>query len=261
LLRFLAEPGVEAVTGLIFGMWEEPYEVDSSGIVAGLVANRDKLVSLRCLFIGEMVMEENEVSWIRQSDLSMIWAAFPEIELFQVRGNEGLSLGGIRHEQLKSLILESGGLSGSVVQQVAHAELPELEHLELWLGEENYGGDATIEDLEPILKGERFPKLKHLGLRDSAKADEIAMAVADAPILERIETLDLSMGNLGDAGAARLADSARLRRLSLLDIHHHYVSDEVLKRLRDTGIEIDASDRKEEDSYQGEVCRYIAVSE
>jgi hypothetical protein len=52
-----------------------------------------------------------------------------------------------------------------------------------------------------------------------------------------------------------------LRKLRLLDIHHHFVSDEALKRLRDTGIKIDASDRKEEDSYGDEVYRYIAVSE
>lgn len=261
LVRFLAEPGVEAVTALIFGMWEEPYEVDSSGIVAGLVAGRDRLANLRSLFIGEMLMEENEVSWIKQSDMSPIWAAYPELELFQVRGNDGLSLGGIWHERLKSLIIQSGGLSKTVVQQVAHAELPELEHLELWLGEENYGGDATVEDLEPILKGERFPKLKYLGLRDSEKADEIAEAVADAPILDRIEVLDLSMGNLSDAGAAKLTASSRIRRLRRLDIHHHFVSDEALRRLRDLGIEMDASDSKEEEDFRGETYRYIAVSE
>ncbi len=46
-------------------------------------------------------------------------------------------------DSLVALTIESGGLPAAVVREVASAHLPALEHLELWLGEENYGGDAT----------------------------------------------------------------------------------------------------------------------
>ena len=32
------------------------------------------------------------------------------------------------------------------------AELPNLEHLELWLGTDSYGGDATVADLADLLR-------------------------------------------------------------------------------------------------------------
>ncbi|MFC7639817.1 hypothetical protein ACFQX6_01220 [Streptosporangium lutulentum] len=46
-----------------------------------------------------------------------------------------------------------------------------------------------MEALEPILSGERLPTLKHLGLQDSEIQDEIASAVASAPVVARLESL------------------------------------------------------------------------
>jgi hypothetical protein len=76
--------------------------------------------------------------WIQQCDVSPLFAAYPRLEHFCVRGADGLSFGALRHDRLKSLIIQSGGLGANVVREVA-ADAPELEHLELWLGDENYG--------------------------------------------------------------------------------------------------------------------------
>jgi len=167
----------------------------------------------------------------------------------------------VHHGRLKSLIIQSGGLGANVVREVAAADLPELEHLELWLGEENYGGDATVADLAPVLDGGLFPKLKYLGLRDSQIADQIARAVATAPVVERIRVLDLSLGALTDEGAAALLDSPAIARLEKLDVHHHYCSEEMTAKLQSLGVEVDASEREEPDVYGDEVWRYVAVGE
>jgi hypothetical protein len=144
---------------------------------------------------------------------------------------------------------------------VARAELPTLEHLELWLGTSSYGGNAEVEDLAPIFDGSRFPRLRYLGLRDSEIADEIATAVAQAPILERIEVLDLSLGTLGDQGAAALLTSPAIGKLKLLDLHHNYLSDEMVDRLYTLEIELDAGDRQTAEQYGDREWRYVAVSE
>jgi Leucine Rich repeat len=196
-----------------------------------------------------------------QSDVSPLLTAYPQLEYLQVRGNQGLSLGALQHDRLKSLVVETGGLSVNVVREVCNAQLPELEHLELWLGIEDYGGDTTVDDLQPILSGQLFPKLRYLGLRDSEIADEIAIALASAPVLEQIQVLDLSLGVLRDVGAEALIDNAAIAQLEKLDIHHHYVSEELVARLEELGIELDASDRQEEDEYDGESYFYVAVSE
>ncbi|MFN8537746.1 MAG: hypothetical protein U0232_09760 [Thermomicrobiales bacterium] len=193
--------------------------------------------------------------------MSPLLAAYPRLEYFGVRGGNSLSFGELRHDALQTLIVESGGLSGAVVREVAGAELPALRHLALWLGTENYGADATLDDLAPILSGEQFSKLEYLGLRDSEMADAIAAAVAHAPILERIAVLDLSLGTLSDEGAAALAASPAVARLRKLDIHHHYCSDEAVAQLEALGIELDASDPQEVDEFEGEYYRYVAVGE
>jgi hypothetical protein len=145
-----------------------------------------------------------------------------------------------------------------VVREVCAADLPALEHLELWLGSENYGGDATLEDLAPILSGRLFPRLTYLGLRDCEWADDLAVALVDAPILARIKALDLSLGNIGDRGALALATAQVAAGLESVDIHHHYVSDEAVAKLMARGPRINANDRKE---LRDEEDRYIAVSE
>ena len=205
--------------------------------------------------------EECEISWIRQSDVSPLFAAYPQLEHFCVRGAEGLNLGSLKHDRLKSLIIQSGGLGANVVREVAAADLPELEHLELWLGEENYGGDTTVADLAPILDGKLFPKLKYLGLRDSEIADKIARAVAVAPVVERIRVLDLSLGILTDEGAATLLESPAVARLEKLDVHHHFCSEEMTAKLQSLSVEVDASERMEPDVYDDEVWRYVAITD
>jgi hypothetical protein len=175
-----------------------------------------------------------------------------------VRGGNGLDLGSLALPRLRTLVLESGGLPGKIVQQVAAANLPDLEHLELWLGTDEYGGDFTLADLAPILAGDRFPKLRYLGLRDSLDADDVAAAVARAPITERIRVLDLSLGALGDEGAQALLESPAVARLEKLDIHHHYCSEGMVAKLTRLGIDVDASDTQDEEEDSG---RYIAVSE
>jgi hypothetical protein len=260
LARLLADPLSQQATALVVGSWGDVSN-DSTVVVEALVAACEKLPKLTALFIGEIISEECEISWIQQSDLSALWEAYPGLEHFRVRGGGGLSLGAMRLAHLKSLVVESGGLAAEVVREIGAADLPELEHLEVWLGDDGYGASTEPADLAPILSGARFPRLKYLGLRDSCIADQVAVAVAGAPVMQRIATLDLSLGTLTDEGAKTLLASPYLKQLKLLDIHHHYVSEAVVDQLRRTGIQINADDSKEPDEYRGQIYRYVSVSE
>ncbi len=258
---FLEDPRVGEISGIVIGCWITDVDESSEEIVEALAAAREQLPNLKAIFLGDMTYEEAEISWIVQSDVSPLLTAYPQLEYLQVRGNQGLSLGALQHDRLKSLVVETGGLSVDVVREVCNAQLPELEHLELWLGIEDYGGDTTVDDLQPILTDQLFPKLRYLGLRDSEIADEIAIALADASVLEQIKVLDLSLGTLRDVGAEALLNNPAIAQLEKLDIHHHYVSDELVTRLEELGIELDASDRQEEEEYGDESYFYVAVSE
>jgi predicted DNA-binding WGR domain protein len=262
LAAFLADPAAATAPGLVIGHWGgvDSVDEDSAAIVEALVAARDQLPNLKHLFLGDIVMEENEVSWIQQSDVSPLLEAYPQLEELRVRGANDLSFGALKHKKLKTLAVECGGLPVNVLREICAARLPALEHLELWLGEEGYGWNGTVEDLQPILSGKLFPKLRYLGLRDSAIANEVAAAVAKAPVLKKVRVLDLSLGNLGDEGAEALLASPDLAKLEKLDIHHHFVSNPVVAKLKALGIEVDASERMKPWDFDPDY-RYIAVGE
>jgi Leucine Rich repeat len=260
LEHFLVDSNAMKVTSLIIGVWN--YECESNQSVVELLTNNShKLPSLSALFLGDIIEEESQISWIVQSNLSAMLQAYPQLEYLQIKGNDGLSFGEMKLDRLKTLIIETGGLGLSVAKEVFQAQLPALEHLELWLGTPDYGGDITPEDLAPLFDGSLFPQLKYLGLRDSEIADQVAITAANAPIVQRLKTLDLSLGNIGDVGAIALLDSPLIQHLEKLDLHHHYISEDLAKKLTKLSIIVDVSDRQEANVYDGEEHRYIAVSE
>ncbi|KMO44593.1 hypothetical protein VQ03_02200 [Methylobacterium tarhaniae] len=261
LAAYASLPGVEATEALVIGAWHGDTQDSSQDVVEALVTYAERLPNLRALFLGDIVSEENEISWINQSDLSALWPAFPLLEHMQVRGATDLSLGRFEAPRLTTLIVESGGLPRRVVQEALAAGAPELRHLELWLGTDGYGGDSTPDDFTALFAGRLFPKLDTLALRDCDYVDDLAAAIATAPILERITTLDLSLGTLTDAGAEALLASPAIAKLSRLDLHHHYLSDDMMARLERLGPVVDVSEQQDEEEYGGEIYRNVAVSE
>jgi hypothetical protein len=259
--RFLDTVDTEVVKAIIIGGWGEAYEEDSTVPVRLLAESSARFPALRSLFFGAMSSEECEISWIRQSDVTPLLEAFPSLERFEVRGGSGLEFRPIRHESLKILRFETGGLPAAVARGVGDSDFPALEYLELWLGTEDYGGDTTVADLEPILSGERLPALRHLGLQDSEIQDEVAAAVASAPVVARLESLAQSMGVLTDTGAEALLSGRPLTHLRRLDLHHHFLTDAMVERVEaafaDSDVEPDLSGQKEPEGD----WRYVAVAE
>ncbi|MGW5290373.1 STM4015 family protein [Streptomyces bacillaris] len=266
--QFLDSVDTTRVGALLIGPWWREDYTPFAPVRDLLVAHADRFPALRGLFLADVVGEECEVSWLRMCDITAVLEAFPLLEEFTVRGcgQEGLALRPIRHAALKTLRFESGGLPGDLVRAVAASELPALERLDLWFGSSWYGADATVEDIGPVLSGGAFPRLRHLGLQNSELQDEIAAAVASAPVVAQLETLALSMGTLSDTGGEALLNGQPLNHLTTLDLRHHYLTGPVLDRLRKAcAPAVVEADEAEEDYWDedddGEPERYVAVSE
>lgn len=182
-----------------------------------------------------------------------------------MRGGTGLRFPPLKHESLRALVIESGGLPAEVIRGVLDSELPALDRLELWLGVSAYGGDATVADLQPLLSGTRFPGLLHLGLRNSELQNEIATAIASAPVVAQLRTLDLSSGTMGDEGAAALLEGQPLTHLDAVDLHHHFLTEPMERRVREAlephGVRVDLSDRNTPWGDRGVEGRYTTVAE
>ena len=263
LTMLLEEPGIGAVHGIVLGLWMEngeAFDVTPASTIELLVANSARLPALKALFVGDIISEENEVSWIINSDMSALWGAFPQLEGFGVRGGGGLRLGKINHTNLRKLVVQTGGLPGAATAEALDANAP-LEHFELWIGDEGYGATTMLSQFDDLFAGHLFPGLKTLALRNCEFADEIAARLANSAILKRIEHLDLSMGTFRDPGAEALIASNNIAHLKSLNVEHHFMSNDVRARLARATPNLIAGEPEEADAYDGEVYYFVAVSE
>lgn len=254
LKKLLQDSRATEVEALVFGLWTD--DSTSASIVNALVEASEKLTSLKAVFIGDIEDSEDMISSIVQSNLSPILEAYPNLEVLQVRGSNPLWLGyaalqfspALKHENLKTLIVESGGLSRLSINQICELELPALEYLELWLGSDNYGGDSSINDLMPIISGV-FPKLKYLGLRNSEYSDDIAFAIVNSPIIENLVELDFSMGTLGDDGAEALLNCPAINYLDTLNVSDNCLTYWMMERLNELDIEVIIGEQNPDERY------------
>ncbi|MHA3916394.1 STM4015 family protein [Halovulum sp. GXIMD14793] len=261
--ELLEQPGIEQLEALIFGVWMEngeSYDVSPDPAIELLVAQKHKLPNLMALFVGDIISEENEVSWIAQGDMSPLWAAFPKLEQFRARGGNGLKLGKIIHSNLSSVIIETGGMNKRTVQEMMEAQAP-LTHLELWLGDEGYGDTTNLSDFDPLFEGEVFPELRSLYLNNSNYQNDLARAAANSVVVDRLQVLGLSMGELSDDGGQALLDSDRLSHLQKLDLTFHFLSKDMQAALKAAYPQVVLDDAQVPDEWNGEQHLYVAVSE
>lgn len=251
--EILEDPKLESLEEIIVGCWGESYGNGVQPIIDIFTDNKDKFSYLKSLFIGDMDYEECEVSWIEQGDYSRLWAALPNLSKLTIKGANNMILGNISHANLKSLEIICGGLPKNVIGELAKAELPSLESLNIYLGVESYGFDGGIEDVEKLLRHvSSFKNLKHLGLGNSELQDEITELVMKSEIVTRLERLELSNGTLSDRGAKHILDhKEKLVNLKELDLHYHFLSDKMMKMVKSIGIPVNLDSQNEDDKRYG----------
>lgn len=248
--------------------------IGPDGVAELLSGHADRLPNLRALYLADVEPALAELSWIEQGNISPILSAFPRLQELGVRGAAGLEAidnrGGsslkitpIRHDGLKVLRLENGGMPREVLDGLFRCEFPNLNYLDLWMGSEFYGRTATEVDLEPLLNGTAFPSLRHMGILNSDKQDDIAKAVSSSAVVARLDSLGLGLGNLSDEGAFSLLSGQPLAHLREIDLRHHFLSASMMCRLREAlepfGVSVNLDERQSEDpKWPG---RYISASE
>jgi uncharacterized protein (TIGR02996 family) len=216
--------------------------------------------SMRTLFVGDTNSEEQELSWTSAADLNEIVGLYPNLQDLKVRAGSMTLEGALNYPKLESLVIESGGMSQESVRAVASASFPELRRLEIWTGSRSYGATSSVDDVASILQGKTLPKLEELGLRNSEYADDICRELAIAPILERVTSIDLSMGLMTDAGVDSLLQSrGRFARVKKLDVSDNYLSAAAIDALKGLGPHIEISARSQKEA-EGD-WRYVSVGE
>lgn len=238
---------------VVVGCWGESYDNSVQPILDKIVEYKDRFKNVKSFFIGDMGFEECEVSWIEQGDYAALLSAFPELKKLTVKGSNGLSLGDINHANLEELEIICGGLPLNVLNQIIDAKLPSLKKLNLYIGVEDYGFDGSLEDIKRLLNADFIKQLDYLGICDSELQDSICEELLKLDSLYDIKTLDLSKGTLTDvSGELIIKHIDKLRNLDCLDLTYHYLSDDMMARLKKLDIKILLDDPQEVYTSHGE---------
>ncbi len=241
------------------------------GIVQGVDNSYDKIIreigrrprpALRNLYLGEFDSDQTEISWSSIGDATKLCGACEQLTHLTLRsGSMNLGKPGqFVFPHLTDLTVITGGLTKDNLKAIVGGHLPSLETLTLYLGTERYGSNIARKDVDALLKSDRFPRLRRLGLLNSELADELCQVLHLSPLVAQVKELDLSQGTLSDAGVTALATFAKaFQHLEQLDLSESYVSPTAVKLLQKalpkTQIEAGAP---RGDAFER---RYVSVSE
>lgn len=246
---------------ITIGCWNYECE-DCSELLEGMLEHKDKFAQIEGLFWGDIEQEEQEVSWIEQTDLSPLLDAMPKLKDLKIKGTNNLRLGQTSRPELRSLEIISGGLPTEVVQDIIASDFPNLEKLILYVGVEDYGFEGDLEIFRPLFSKERFPKLTYLGVVNSEEQDNIVEMFLQSDILPQLETMDISAGTLKDEGAQLLLDNLdKISHLKFIDMSYNYLSKDMKKKLQALPMKIDVSDTQDADEDDDEVYYYPMITE
>lgn len=143
LLRTLTDDAVAPqIEALVIGCWCGESEQTSAPVVDLLVERAPRLTALRAIYLGDIIPEEDEISWICQGDCAPLLTAFPALEHLRVRA-PGQFLAPGRHRSpgdpaeallaapaikgLERLDLHHNFLTPPVVERLLGLGIPELE--------------------------------------------------------------------------------------------------------------------------------------
>ena len=215
--------------------------------------------NLRALNLGNIGAWD--ISGTESGQTGPLAAVFPKLEKLTLHAGQHDFGKNLSFPALRELNVETGGLDRDTLKELYTMKAPNLERLSLWFGEENYGGDCKVKDLEPLFAG-AFPKLKHLGIMNCGFVGEAVVALMKSKILPQLTSLDLSMGNLADKDIdVMVANVAAFKNLVELNVDDSGLTNaskpkvNLLAKNANFGKEQDP-DRAAADSY-----RYVSVAE
>ncbi len=256
--QILASPAARFVRSITVGLLNyDDGEPTAQDFINTVVKRAPKLLS-RFEAADFEYPDQTEMSWAHTGDVKKLWAAVPSLREVVLRGGGTLDFGTIDAPELTSFTVETGGLPPKSLKAITSAKWPKLETLKVWLGQENYGFESDVKDLQPIFDAKGLGNLRHLGLMNAEIVEEIVPALAKAKVLKQLETLDLSMGTLSEAGAKAFVDHAgAFKHLKKINLADNILVAAELKQLKALGLNFEFGKQREfEPEY-----RYSAVGE
>ena len=92
----------------------------------------------------------DQVSWHHTGNLDKLWKGVPHCACSRSKPASSTSARWSRRA-LERAIFITGGLIAVVRQEHRDATMPKIKHLEIYYGDDSYGGDCSIKQVMPLL--------------------------------------------------------------------------------------------------------------
>jgi uncharacterized protein (TIGR02996 family) len=250
LSSVLDHPSARFVSEFTFQSNGDPSEDNLQSLI-DVLAKKAPLTTRKITF-GDNV---DQISWHHTGNLAALWKRVPKLKTFEIESGE-FEVGELDAPSLERAVFITGGLTQSCGRDILAGKLPNLRHLEVYFGDENYGASCAADDVVPFLARTDLPRLEYLGLKNAAFQDDLVRLLAGARLLASVKTLDLSKGVLTDDGARMLLGLKReLANVECLDLRENFLSLEVAKTLAGLCPRVLTDNQKTSD------YRYVSIAE
>ncbi|MFT3697070.1 MAG: TIGR02996 domain-containing protein [Kofleriaceae bacterium] len=268
LQLLLDHPAARFLRELRFAFNNDPNEDNCQSLIDVLAAQPRP--TIKSLFFGDIKYagaardedqgEDTEISWYSVGNLSELWKSVPNLEKLIVTSGSaesamagGTQLGELNLPKLKHLEFRTGGLEKSNFDAIVASQTPALEHLDVWIGREDYGCSVGTDEIANLVSRQDIPKLKHLGIMNCEFVDEIVGLLTESTLVRGLRELDLSLGCLTDDGVEQLTSDDLAWSLDKLDVSRNLLTD--ASALDGVAKTVIADDQRDADSH------YAAVGE
>lgn len=252
----LTHPSGRFITEFAFQSNGDPNEDDLQDLIDLL--GKKAPPTTRKITFGDNI---DQISWHHTGNLTKLWKGVPNLKVLEIETGE-FDVGKMVAPNLERAIFITGGLSKSCAKNIATATMPKIKHLEIYYGDEEYGGNCSVKDVRPLLARTDLKNLEYLGLKNSMFTNDIVKELKDAKILKTLKTLDLSLGTLTDEGAADLAAAkSALKHLECLDLTRSFLTKKGISLVKDICPKVITKDQEEPDDWDDEPHYFVAVAE
>jgi len=180
------------------------------------------------IHIGDFGPADVELASSNAGDVSGLFKVAPAMSKLTVKAGALRFGAAVDHAKLRELYVTTTQLAGDHVKGLFRGKLPALETLSLVT--ERMALDP--DQLTAFMKGSVFPALRHLTLRGTANTKGVIDALLDSELLARLESLDLSGGDLRDPSVNQLlARRDRFQHLAKLDLGNNKLSPDEAARV------------------------------
>lgn len=217
---------------LIIGCWGDLYSGDEVLTVAAMVdliiKHKYNLVNLEEIVFNP---RDGRVFYTETCDMTELLESFPKLSYFSIYGTEELRFEKLMHPSLKELRFASPQLSDELVDDLAQADLPNLERLYFNLQDGEQYAYVDDREIAPLFQNVKLKKLSKISFVGCFYLDSVVRTFANSPLSKQLTEIDFSKGALSSDGFDILFSGSSLSSLKVLNLKGVKMNDALKEKI------------------------------